>query len=78
MATRVNTAAAAATQNIHSARRRRGLFRLGEDIPRGTYIAIAAASFLIPLALWCFYAYTGRGNPLSCRRPRRSSPPWRA
>ena len=52
-------------------RRRRGpgLFRIGEDIPRGTYLGIAAASFLIPLALWCFFTYTGRANALILPTP---------
>ncbi len=38
-------------------RRGPGLFRLGEEIPRGAYMTIAALSFLIPLALWCFASY---------------------
>ena len=69
MATGINTASSAAARTVTPSRRRRSLFRLGEDIPRGVYLAIAAASFLIPLALWCFYAYTGRGNPLIMPTP---------
>ena len=69
MATGINTASPAAARTVTPSRRRRSLFRLGEDIPRGVYLAIAAASFLIPLALWCFYAYTGRGNPLIMPTP---------
>jgi NitT/TauT family transport system permease protein len=47
------------------------LFRLGEDIPRGIYVVVAAASFLIPLAVWCFFTYSGRANPLILPTPGR-------
>ena len=50
-------------------RPRLGLFRLGEDIPRGVYLAIAAASFLLPIALWCLLSYTGRANALILPTP---------
>jgi NitT/TauT family transport system permease protein len=49
--------------------RRPGLFRLGEDIPRGAYFGIVAASFLVPLALWCFFTYSGRANALILPTP---------
>ena len=55
-------------QTVHR-RRRPGLFRLGEDIPRGAYLSIAAASFLLPIALWCFLSYTGRANALILPTP---------
>ena len=45
------------------------LFHLGEDIPRGVYLTIAAASFLIPIALWCFLTYSGRANALILPTP---------
>ena len=51
--------------------RRVGLFALGEDIPRGAYLTIAAASFLIPIALWCLFTYTGRANALILPTPTR-------
>lgn len=50
-------------------RRRVGLFALGEDIPRGAYLTIAAASFLIPIVLWCLFTYTGRANALILPTP---------
>ena len=50
-------------------RRRSGLFQLGEDIPRGAYLGIAAASFLLPIALWCFLSYSGRANALILPTP---------
>ena len=52
-----------------SARPRQSLFRLGEDIPRGSYLSIAAASFLLPIALWCLLSYTGRANALILPTP---------
>ena len=54
-----------------AARRGPGLFRLGEEIPRGAYLSIAAASFLIPIALWCLFTYTGRANALILPTPTR-------
>ncbi len=50
-------------------KRKPGLFQLGEDIPRGAYLTIAAASFLIPIALWCFLTYSGRANALILPTP---------
>jgi NitT/TauT family transport system permease protein len=50
-------------------RRRLGLFRLGEDIPRGVYLAIALSSFVIPICFWCFFTYTGRANELIIPTP---------
>lgn len=50
-------------------RRQAGLFRLGEDIPRGAYLAVAAASFLVPVALWCLLTYSGRANALILPTP---------
>lgn len=50
-------------------RRKPGLFRLGEEIPRHVYLGITAASFLLPLALWCFFTYTGRANSLILPTP---------
>ena len=50
-------------------RRRPGLFQIGEDIPRGAYLTIAAASFLIPIALWCILTYSGRANALILPTP---------
>ncbi|MGO8670688.1 MAG: ABC transporter permease [Capsulimonadaceae bacterium] len=43
-------------------RKRRGLrlFRLGEEIPRPAYVIIAALSFIIPFAAWCYFSYSGR------------------
>lgn len=64
-------AAVGDTAGVRPAARRRGpgLFRIGEDIPRGVYMAIAAASFLVPVALWCFFTYTGRANALILPTP---------
>jgi len=50
-------------------RRKPGLFQLGEEIPRSTYMMIAAASFLIPIALWCLMTYSGRANALVLPTP---------
>ncbi len=62
MATSVKTAETPGVRPARARRTRRGLFRLGGELPRGVYLAIVAASFLIPLGLWCFYSYTGRAN----------------
>jgi len=60
----------AQTKAAPAARRRRpGLFRLGEDIPRGAYLAVAAASFLVPVAVWCLLTYSGRANALILPTP---------
>ncbi|MGI4791337.1 MAG: ABC transporter permease [Janthinobacterium lividum] len=48
---------------------RTGIFYLGEDISRGAYLIIAAASFLVPIALWCFLTYSGRANALILPTP---------
>jgi len=52
-------------------RRKRGLaiFRLGEDIPRGLYVAIALLSFLIPIAAWCYFSYSGKEPPFILPTP---------
>ena len=50
-------------------RRKISLFKLGEDIPRWLYFTIAAASFLIPIALWCIFTYSGRANALILPTP---------
>jgi NitT/TauT family transport system permease protein len=58
--------------NVRKARTRKPgsrLWRIGEEISRPAYVAIAAASFLIPLLLWCFFTYTGRANPLILPTP---------
>lgn len=54
-----------------SCRPRAGLFRIGEDIPQRVYLAVAAASFLIPIAFWCFFTYSGRANALVLPTPTR-------
>lgn len=46
-----------------------GLFRLGEEIPRAAYLAIAALSFLLPLGLWCAASYTHRVSALILPTP---------
>jgi NitT/TauT family transport system permease protein len=70
MATITQNATSDVSVSVKPARRRRlQLFRLGEDIPRGVYLAIAIASFVIPVALWCFYTYTGRANALILPTP---------
>lgn len=76
MATRLQTKPAEDTKSAAAAvprtpRRRTSLFRLGEDIPRGAYLLIAAASFLLPIALWCFFTYSGRANALILPTPTR-------
>jgi len=63
-----NQAKERARQTVHK-RRQPGLFRLGEDISRGAYLSIAAASFLLPIAAWCFLSYTGRANALILPTP---------
>ena len=50
-------------------RRKRGLFQVGEEIPRSAYLTIAAASFLIPILLWCVFTYSGRANALILPTP---------
>ncbi len=70
MATRLDRLIPEAAAKTPPARRRRpGLFQLGTDIPRGAYLAIAAASFLLPIAAWCFLSYTGRSNALILPTP---------
>lgn len=70
MAIGLNTGTKEATAETPRLRSHRaGLFHLGEDIPRGTYLTIAAASFLIPIALWCFLTYSGRANALILPTP---------
>ena len=61
----------AAPPTENRSRRPLSLFRLGEEIPRGVYLFIAASSFLIPLAAWCFFTYSGRANPLILPTPGR-------
>jgi len=43
-------------------RKRKGirLFRIGEEIPKAAYFIIAALSFLIPIAAWCYFSYSGK------------------
>jgi len=50
-------------------RRRSGLFSIGSDLKRETYIGIVIASFAIPLILWCWASYTGRVNTLILPTP---------
>lgn len=50
-------------------RRKVGLFRIGEEIPRGLYLSIAAASFLIPLIAWCVVSYRGMVTQLILPTP---------
>ncbi len=50
-------------------RRSPGLFQIGEEIPRRAYLSIAAASFLLPIAVWCFMTYSGRANALILPTP---------
>ncbi len=70
MATRLDVQTPEAAVRIPAVRRRRaGLFQLGQDIPRGFYVAIAAASFLLPIAAWCVLSYSGRANALILPTP---------
>jgi NitT/TauT family transport system permease protein len=55
--------------SLPAKRRRVGLFRLGDEIPRWIYLLIAISSFLIPISLWCFFTYTGRANALIIPTP---------
>jgi NitT/TauT family transport system permease protein len=50
-------------------RRRPGLFRLGDEIPRSAYTAIAAASFIIPLIAWFVCSARGWVSPLILPMP---------
>lgn len=50
-------------------RRGAGLFRVGSEIRRETYVGIVIASFAIPLIAWCWFSYTGRVNPLVLPTP---------
>ena len=50
-------------------RRKSGLFRIGSDVSRETYIGIVIASFALPLILWCWASYTGRVNSLILPTP---------
>lgn len=57
---------------IKSRRRSRfSLFRIGEDIPQALYLAIASISFIIPIAFWCYYTYSGKANDLILPTPTR-------
>lgn len=58
-----------ATASQPKKRKRLRLFRLREDIPQPIYIAIAAASFLIPFAAWCHYSYSGKVPPFILPTP---------
>lgn len=73
MATKVHEPSADSTQRPQAVperrRRRPGLARLGEDIPRPAYTAIAAASFLIPLVAWCVCSYRGLVSTLILPTP---------
>ena len=62
MATSVKIAETRTASTVRRRRARWGLLRLGEELPRSVYLSIVTASFLIPLALWCYYSYTGRAN----------------
>ena len=50
-------------------RRKPSLFQVGEEIPRSAYLIIAAASFLLPILLWCVFTYSGRANALILPTP---------
>lgn len=50
-------------------KKRGGLFRIGEEVPRNLYTAIAAASFLIPLIVWCVCSYRGLVSTLILPTP---------
>ena len=52
-------------------RKRKGLrlFRLGEEIPKAAYFIIAALSFLIPIAAWCYFSYSGKEPPFILPTP---------
>lgn len=52
-----------------AARRKPSLFQIGEEIPRIAYLTVAAASFLIPILLWCVFTYSGRANALILPTP---------
>jgi NitT/TauT family transport system permease protein len=70
MATRLHIARETTPVRAIPARRRKsGWFRLGEELPSRVYLGITAASFLLPLALWCFFTYTGRANSLILPTP---------
>ncbi|MDQ2731443.1 MAG: ABC transporter permease, partial [Armatimonadota bacterium] len=45
------------------------IFRLGEDLPRSQYAAIAAASFILPFILWCILSYAGLVSKLILPTP---------
>ena len=66
-----SAAAKTATERPQARRRKPSLFQIGEEIPRGAYLAIAAASFLLPIALWCLLTYTGKANALILPTPTR-------
>jgi len=57
--------------NRARSRSRIHLFRIGEEIPKAAYAIIAAASFIIPIALWCYFTYSGKANSLVLPTPTR-------
>jgi NitT/TauT family transport system permease protein len=65
----IKTELAAPSATKAAPRRKKGLFQVGEEIPRSAYLTIAAASFLIPILLWCVFTYSGRANALILPTP---------
>ena len=60
---------AAAPAIVKRKRKRVRLFRLGEEIPKAAYFIIAALSFLIPIAAWCYFSYSGKEPPFILPTP---------
>ena len=73
MAVNTNTDSASVfdTKKRTGARSRIHLFRIGEEIPRSLYAVIAAASFILPIALWCYFTYTGKASALVLPTPTK-------
>jgi NitT/TauT family transport system permease protein len=49
-----------APPRVRQKRRGLKLFRIGEEIPRPAYVVIALLSFLLPVAAWCYFSYSGK------------------
>jgi len=73
MAVNTNTESASIfdTKKRTGSRSRIHLFRIGEEIPRSLYAVIAAASFILPIALWCYFTYTGKASALVLPTPTK-------
>jgi len=69
--TNIDSASIFDTKKRNGSRSKIQLFRIGDEIPRSLYAVIAAASFILPIALWCYFTYTGKASALVLPTPTK-------